>query len=418
MRKFDEFENFDSEEIDDIFSNNKLNSHVYEDGDFVKKDVGLETIEKGEEKGGTKMEQGKQKTLKKSYKFSKDVLRIIGLMVSGILVVLSLLTLAKSFVPAQKIENLILSYNVSNSVDYRVNLLENDFYETPSLGKGELVPVAFIDDVEIDFSGYLSASKVVDMNYNYEITGEIVATAADNGKEGSAGKIWTKNYTFVPMRAQTASGTGYNLAEKVIIDYQLYNDLVNQYKLQASVTMDVVMNVTLKVNANGIVDGKELNESNSVTVKIPLSVSTVMINSNAKEPDAKTLIDTQEIPASNNYVLLAISLVILLGSVIASALLLKGLRKMTEDHSLLIKFNRIMRDYNQVIIEIEELPEVKDAAVIEVKSFKDMLDIEKELHLPIMCAKSKNDVLTDNMFYIVNQNQIFKYRLNAEPEKF
>lgn len=417
MKKFEEFEDFDSEDTNNVFNDNELNEYVFENGEFVNKNSELEKDNHKEEKGGTKMEPIKEKKVTKNYKLSKDVLRIIGLTISGILVVLSLLTLAKSFVPAQKIDNLILSYNVSNDVDYRVNLLENNFYETTSLGKGELVPVTFIDDVEIDFSGYLSASKVMDMNYTYEVTGEIIATATDNGKDGG-GKIWTKNYVFVPTTAASTSGTGYNLQEKVIIDYQMYNDLVNQYKLQASVTMDVVMNVTMTVTANSMVEGKELSERNSVTVKIPLSVSTVMINSDAKDPVAKTLIDSQEIPASNNYVLLAISLVILIGSVITSALLLKGLRKMTEDHSLLLKFNRIMRDYNQVIIEIDELPMVKDAAIIEVKSFQDMLDIEKELHLPIMCARSKTDVLTDNIFYIVNQNQVFKYRLNAEPERF
>lgn len=417
MKKFEEFEDFDSEDTNNVFDDNELNEYVFENGEFVNKNSELEKDNHKEEKGGTKMEPIKEKKVTKKYKLSKDVLRIIGLTISGILVVLSLLTLAKSFVPAQKIDNLILSYNVSNDVDYRVNLLENNFYETTSLGKGELVPVTFIDDVEIDFSGYLSASKVMDMNYTYEVTGEIIATATDNGKDGG-GKIWTKNYVFVPKTAASTSGTGYNLQEKVIIDYQMYNDLVNQYKLQASVTMDVVMNVTMTVTANSMVEGKELSERNSVTVKIPLSVSTVMINSDAKDPVAKTLIDSQEIPASNNYVLLAISLVILIGSVITSALLLKGLRKMTEDHSLLLKFNRIMRDYNQVIIEIDELPMVKDAAIIEVKSFQDMLDIEKELHLPIMCARSKTDVLTDNIFYIVNQNQVFKYRLNAEPERF
>lgn len=417
MKKFEEFEDFDSEDTNNVFNDNELNEYVFENGEFVNKNSELEKDNHKEEKGGTKMEPIKEKKVTKNYKLSKDVLRIIGLTISGILVVLSLLTLAKSFVPAQKIDNLILSYNVSNDVDYRVNLLENNFYETTSLGKGELVPVTFIDDVEIDFSGYLSASKVMDMNYTYEVTGEIIATATDNGKDGG-GKIWTKNYVFVPTTAASTSGTGYNLQEKVIIDYQMYNDLVNQYKLQASVTMDVVMNVTMTVTANSMVEGKELSERNSVTVKIPLSVSTVMINSDAKDPVAKTLIDSQEIPASNNYVLLAISLVILIGSVITSALLLKGLRKMTEDHSLLLKFNRIMRDYNQVIIEIDELPMVKDAAIIEVKSFQDMLDIEKELHLPIMCARTKTDVLTDNIFYIVNQNQVFKYRLNAEPERF
>ena len=66
--------------------------------------------------------------------------------------------------------------------------------------------------------------------------GEITATASDNGKEASGGKIWTKNYVFVaPKNLKETASTSYRIQEKVIIDYKIYNDLVNQYKLKAAV---------------------------------------------------------------------------------------------------------------------------------------------------------------------------------------
>jgi len=415
VRKFSELNNEELKDKD-MFNNYSVNNHIFKDGDFVQeKQNNYEKPIIAKEETKMKNEKGKNN----NYNLPKDFLKIIGLTVSGILLVLSLITGAKSFVPAQTSEELILSYNVTNSADYRVNLVDNDFYETTTLGKGELVPVTFIENIEVDFASYFSANKQLNINYNYSITGAITASASDNGKEDNGGKIWTKNYTFVSPKTLTEpNSTGYNVQEKVIIDYKIYNDLVNQYKLRAAVPMEAVLTVTLTVNANSDIDGTALNiEPQTVSVEIPLSVSTVLIKTNNDGTVPKTLVNTTEIPASNNYVLLAISAVIFLGSLAATIFLLKGLRKMTEDHSLLIKFNKIMRDYNQVIIEIEELPQVKDAAVIEVKTFKDMLDIQKELHLPIMCAKAKNEVLTNNIFYIVNQNQIFKYRLNGEQER-
>lgn len=416
----DELSN-DYEEQDDMFNNFPVNNHIFENGDFVPDNNEDHSLNKEDKKDEPIMKDKKEKTTEKQIKnnLPKDFLKIIGLVVSGVLLVLSLITGAKSFVPAQKSEEQVLSYSVTNSADYRVNLVENNFYETPTLGKGELVPVTFIKDIEVDFSSYLSASKQIDMNYSYRITGTITATASDNGKEDSGGKIWTKNYTFVEPKSMTeTASTGYNVQEKVVIDYKVYNDLVNQYKLKAAIPMDAVLTVTLSVDANSDIEGNALNENNSVSVKIPLSVATVMISTSDDGTESKNLVNTQEIAASKNYVLLGISVVIFLGSLAATIYLLKGLRKMTEEHSLVIKFNKIMRDYNQVIIEIEELPEVKNAAVIEVKAFKDMLDVQKELHLPIMCERAKDDVITNNIFYIVNQNQIFKYRMNGDPEKF
>ena len=408
------------ENVDDIFNNFPVNNRIFKKQDLMKENNNNISIESNIIKEDPKMKNEKEnnKGNKQLNNVPKDILRIIGLTVSGLILVLSLLTGAKSFVPAQKTEEQILAYNVTNSADYRVNLVDNNFYETPTLGKGELVPVTFIKNIEVDFSSFLSANKQLNINYNYRITGDITATATDNGKEDSGGKIWTKNYTFVEPKTLTESAsTGYNIQEKVVIDYKIYNDLVNQYKLKAAVPMDAVLTLTLTVDANSDVEGNALKENSSVSVQIPLSVSTVMITTKDDGTTPKTLANTNEIPASNNYVLLGISVVMFLGSLAATIYLLKGLRKMTEDHSLLIKFNKIMRDYNQVIIEIEDLPEVKDAAIIEVKTFKDMLDIQKELHLPIMCAKAKDDDITNNMFYIVNQNQIFKYKMNGEPER-
>lgn len=411
----------DYEEQDDMFNDFPVNNHIFKNGDFIPDEKNNHSLNKEDKKDEPIMKDKNEKTTEKQIRnnLPKDFLKILGLVVSGVLLVLSLITGAKSFVPAQKSEEQVLSYSVTNSADYKVNLVENNFYETPTLGKGELVPVTFIKDIEIDFSSYLSASKQIDMNYNYRITGTITANASDNGKEDSGGKIWTKNYTFVEPKTMTeTASTGYNVQEKVVIDYKIYNDLVNQYKLKAAIPMDAVLTVTLSVDANSDVEGNALTENSSVSVKIPLSVATVMISTSDDGTESKNLVNTQEIAASKNYVLLGISIVIFLGSLAATIYLLKGLRKMTEDHSLVIKFNKIMRDYNQVIIEIEELPEVKNAAVIEVKAFKDMLDVQKELHLPIMCERAKDDVITNNIFYIVNQNQIFKYRMNGDPEKF
>lgn len=414
MEKFDDFN-----EKEDMFNNFSVNNHIFDNEDFVSNEKSKEEMILAKENPKMKKVKENNNGKSKEYKFSKDFLKIAGLTVSGLLLVLSLITAAKSFVPAQVTEEQVLSYNVTNSADYRVNLIDNDFYETPTLGKGELVPVTFIKDIEIDFSSFLSASKQLNMNYNYRITGTLTATASDTGSDDKGGRIWTKNYTFVePKSLAEVASSGYTVQEKVVIDYKIYNDLVNQYKLKAGIPMDTVLTVTLSVDANSDVDGTALNESNSVSVDIPLSVSTVMISTKDDGAKQETLVNTNEIPASNNYVLLGISVVIFLGSLAATIYLLKGLRKMTEDHTLLIKFNKIMRDYNQVIIEIEDLPEVKDAAIIEVKAFKDMLDIEKELHLPIMCVKSKDDDLTNNVFYIVNNNQVFKYRMSAEVEKF
>ncbi len=445
MKNFDKDTSNDLEkDTSDFFHNFSIDKKVYSDGDFRdepsmvddveniklieiakhdedKKDINKEDISYGKEpKKENKVTKPKNnnKNNNNAMKVPSDIFKVIGLIVSGLLLVISIWIMTKCFTPAQKVEKVKLSYNTTDQVDYRVFLVPNDFYETSTLGVGELVPVTFIDKIEIDFTSFLSANKQLDMNYSYRVNGVITTTADDGSSENSGGKIWTKNYELVaPQSLIESATTGYNVQEKVVIDYNKFNELVNQYKLRAAIPMKAVLAVTLTVDASSIVDGEPLNVTDAVTVNIPLSVSTLQITTSGDGTEAKTLVDTLDVNAKNNFTLLAISAIIFIASLITTISLLKSLRKMTVEHSLIIKFNKIMRDYSQVIIEIEELPDVINSSVIEVKNFRDMLDVQKELHLPIMCCKSKTGEISDNVFYIVNQNQIFKYMMNDEAEK-
>ena len=229
-------------------------------------------------KDDDKMNNKKKENNNNGYKISKDFFKIIGLIVSGLLLVISLWIMTKCFTPAQEMTNSVLAYNTTNQADYKVHLLKNDFYETDTLGVGEIVPVTFIDKIEIDFSSFLSANKQLNMDYSYHISGVITASSDNGDNEDAGGKIWTKNYEFVEPKSFSESNvTGYAVQEKVIIDYQQYNDLVNRYKLRAAIPMEAALTVTLTVDANSVVENEPLTESTAVSVTIPLSKSTVQI---------------------------------------------------------------------------------------------------------------------------------------------
>lgn len=351
----------------------------------------------------------------KEYKFSKDIIKVIMLILAGFVLVLSIWIMIKSFSPSSEYSNPILSYNINNNVKYKIHLKENDFYESSYLGINELVPTPFIKNIEIDFATLLSAQKKLDFNYTYKVTGEI--NAYYTGTEDK-GNIWSKRYTFInPIAKSETDSAKVGINQKVIIDYNTYNDLVNRYKLKASVPMEAYLTVTFSasLNANVANSDKNLNENITTSVKIPLSVATVQLATEDKTSGSKTLSSIEKTEASRNYVLLAISIVLLISSTVITIKLLKGLRKMTEDHSVLFKLNKILKDHDQVVVEVEEVPIVNNATIIEIKRFKDMIDIQQELHIPILYYKS--EIVSENSFYIIHQNQIYKYVINPEMEQ-
>lgn len=358
-----------------------------------------------------------QKNSNKEYKISKDIIQMILLVISGFALVLSIWIMVKSFTPSQQYSKPILSYNVSNGIKAKIHLNQNNFYETEYLGMNELVPTPFIKYIEIDFSSMLQAQQKLNLNYTYKVTGEINAYYT-GGSEEQKGVIWSKKYTFVnPVSKTVDASSNVKMAEKVRINYSTYNNLVNQYKLKASVPMDVYLTVNFTGNVNSDIENSNnnLKQNISTSVKIPLSVATVQLSTEDTTSGSKVLSDTKTIEASKNYVLLGFSIILFIASAATTVKLLINLKKMTENHSVLFKLNKILKDHDQVVVEVESVPKMKNATIIEIKQFKDMIDIQQELHIPILYYKS--EVITENAFYIIHNNQIYKYVINSEMEQ-
>ena len=352
-----------------------------------------------------------------NYNVSNDIIKVILLIISGFALVLSIWIMLRSFSPAQEHSVAVLSYNVQNGVKYKVYLKQNDFYENKYLGMNELIPTPFIDYVEIDFSSVINSQKRLNYNYSYKITGNLSAYYT-GGEDEKKGTIWSKQYSFVEPTTDTASNTSnVNLAQTVKVKYDTYNNYVNRYKLKASVPMDAFLTVTFNatVNADVSESNKKVSENITTSVKIPLSVSTVQITKEDKTSGQKILSNTEKTEATRNYVLLGFSIVLFIGSLAATIKLLIALKKMTENHSVLFKLNKILKDHAQVVVEIDTIPRVRHATIIEVKQFKDMIDIQQELHLPILYYKS--EIVTENTFFIIHEKQIYKYVINAESEQ-
>lgn len=403
----DEFKLF--QDTLDEYAKNEIDDNLVEESEFSFAD--------NKEPVDLDLPTPKTKKENKNYKLSKDIISLIMLVISGVVLVLSVWIMFKSFSPAQEHSTPILSYNVSNGVKYKIHLHKNDFYDSTYLGMNELVPTPFINYIEIDFSSMLQSQKKLDYNYTYKVTGEINAyyTGGDEDKKGT---IWSKNYTFVnPVSKTEDDASSINLNQKVNINYNVYNNLVNKYKLKASIPMEAYLTVNFTVNVNSNIENsdKNLNENIVTSVKIPLSVATVQVTTENNSGGTKVLSNTETTEATKNYVLLGFSIVLFIASLAVTVKLLIELKKMTENHSVLFKLNKILKDHDQVVVEVETVPKVKNATIIEIKQFKDMIDIQQELHIPILYYKSEN--LTENSFYIIHNNQIYRYVINSEMEQ-
>ena len=73
------------------------------------------------------------------------------------------------------------------------------------------------------------------------------------------------------------------------------------------------------------------------------------------------------------------------------------------------ELHKILKDYDEIIIEVVTPIEVKDRNVIRVKDFNEMIDLEQELRIPILCHI--NEVLGYTAFCILTQDVAYIYKM-------
>ena len=87
--------------------------------------------------------------------------------------------------------------------------------------------------------------------------------------------------------------------------------------------------------------------------------------------------------------------------------------KYKKDHYVEFKYRKIMKDYDNIIVPIQELPKDNDMVSIKVLYFKSMIDIQKELHLPILCYNDRGFIV----YFIINNKLAYIYFLNNSKER-
>ena len=124
----------------------------------------------------------------------KRWVRIVVVCVLFFLASIFLYNIVEGLCPKQK-KNLYYSYKNYGSTDYKVYLKENNFFEEKFLPKGRQYTTELIDYIDINFNYLYSGSKLTDIEYEYNISGEIIGEYESN--TDSKSEIWNKKYVIL-----------------------------------------------------------------------------------------------------------------------------------------------------------------------------------------------------------------------------
>lgn len=311
-----------------------------------------------------------------------------------------------------KVSKYKLNYSETSNIDYNVCLKENSFYEEECLGKNMKYVASLINKIRINIDYIFTTNDFVYSDYTHKVVGKIIISDPTNDKN----VIFSKNYDLGEQTNETIDRYKiHNINKLIEIDYDKYNNLANQFKSTYGVSSNARLEVHLIINNVG----KSLTEENlkydktaDLLISIPLSENSLNIKLDYALINNNDEIVYNSKSGIGNYYLFTAGIVVGVICLIAIVNLIIYLNKIFGKKSEYEKtLDRLLRDYDRLIVESPTVVNDNRYNVIIVKSFEELLDVRDNLKMPIIFNEIKPRY--ESWFYIKEDNDLYLYVLSA-----
>ncbi len=319
-------------------------------------------------------------------------------------------------------EQYVLSYNKTSLIDYKVYLKDNDFFDVSFLTKEELIRnnrsiiTNLIDYLEINYKYDMKYSDVVKGEYTYYV--ELILKANKMNSEDK--NYWDKTYQITePKKLIINNEKNFGIIQNVKIDYEKYNNILDDFKKQQGLATNGNLEVALVVESNVKNEKitKKINLNNRESFNIPLSQMAVDASITLDEKGEK-IGSVNETIKSNDFKFTKYKIIALLSSSLSITFLIVLIILIRYDRTLReysIKLKKILSGYDDIVVNVNVLPDVSKLNIIHVESFAELLNAHGEVRMPINCyiSKRKNKAT----FILINEPIAWVYILKDKNLK-
>lgn len=334
------------------------------------------------------------------------IIFVLGLMA------FSIWAIVKSVKPETTEGKELYSYKFTNDLNYKVYIKQNKFYTQPYMEMNKQYIASLIDHIDVTTKYNFQSTEDLQYTYTYEIVATAKGIFAET--DDKANEVWSKTYQIVPRETQTGTGKTINIDKTVSINYNEYNAIMTDFRNAFGLSVDAEVDVVFKATVTGGLPGQEqtLKENNTVGLAIPLLKTTVQMKPNFENSGKNTITSQSEVNDEKNIPLLVFGVALLLFSLYMFVIFSKKLIKATKKSEYVLQLNKILKEYGDIIAESDNLPDLSQYDVVSIKHFQDIVDIEEELHSPIICTEIREDLET--WFLIIYDKTAYRYILRYE----
>lgn len=305
-----------------------------------------------------------------------------------------------------------IGYKEDNSINYKVYLKDNPYFEVPYLGENRTYIASLIDYIDIDYKYTIDFTKPVSGKYKYYIRASIYA----NKPNGETGYYWFKDYSLSdPQEFDIQDTQSFMITKNVKLNYDEYNQILNSFKKEYSMQTNGQLYVSMIVES--VTSGEEYTDNIEISSDLKLSIPLLQQTVEASiGKDAVSQSKMLSMADYSNRVFYIVCMIIGMALISLSILLtidtiIYSIRK-SKRNLYKTKLNKILRNHDSIIANVSTLPDMEEMNVIKVTSFEELLDVYNEVRMPINYYQSHKKL--ESIFMIINDGIIWIYKLNKE----
>ena len=309
-----------------------------------------------------------------------------------------------------------IEYTENGSVDYKVNLKENNFFDEDSVGSGQSYVASLIENIVADFKYNLKIdNESVAFEYAYSIDAQLIVANKDTGDY-----IYKPIYNLVPeTKATVTDRDSLKLGTSVPIDYDHFNKIatsfINAYGLKNTTsTLVVTMNVKVISTCSEFENSSNQN-TYFTSLNIPLTEEnfSMFTTSSNTENQSKVLACTNGV---SQKVFLILTIVFAsIAAILAIVLTAFVFITRNEDVNYTNKVRKILSSYRSFIQQIEGQFDVEGYQVVPVKTFKEMLYIRDTIQSPILMFENIDQTVTE---FVIPTNTKILYTFEIKVDNY
>lgn len=306
-------------------------------------------------------------------------------------------------------KNVIMSYTSKGNLNYRVYLKPNQFISAPYLEAGEAYILDLIDHVQITSLYNFSSTAKTNVTGTNKLVARLKVYYKESTDTNNNPEVLKKERTL-DQKVMSFNENAYSSVNTYNLNLGEYLTILKEFQEQVKIAVDGYLEVSAETDFSGTVGGASYNNSYANVLKIPLSESVIKIEQESSEDETSKVFESDLV--KTNKVVMAF---IIIANVVVFAIICVLLRQLfmftnkTEYERVLGKF---LRTYDDIIVNTTSILDVSRYKLIEIEEFKEILNLSRELLLPIMNYEVEKG--KETWFYVVRDDILYRYVVSSE----